>query len=35
MAVVASAEAGLNAIEKGATILQLRAPNLTAREVER
>ena len=35
MAVVASAEAGLKAIEKGATILQLRAPDLTARELER
>ena len=35
MAVVASAEAGLNAIKKGATILQLRAPDLTARELER
>ncbi len=35
MAVVASAEAGLNAIAKGATIVQLRAPDLTARELER
>src|SRR2546428_7220143 len=35
MGVVASAGAGLNAIQRGATILQLRAPNLTAREVER
>lgn len=35
MAVVASAEAGLNAIKKGATIVQLRAPNLTARDLER
>ena len=35
MAVVASAEAGLEAIKKGATIVQLRAPDLTAREVER
>ncbi|HEV2216237.1 MAG TPA: thiamine phosphate synthase [Candidatus Dormibacteraeota bacterium] len=34
MAVVATAEAGLVAIEKGATILQLRAPHLTARELE-
>src|SRR5437867_3855520 len=33
MGVVASAGAGLNAIQRGATILQLRAPNLTAREV--
>jgi thiamine-phosphate pyrophosphorylase len=35
MAVVASAEAGLHAITKGATIVQLRAPDLTARELER
>jgi len=35
MAVVASAEAGLNAIQKGATLLQLRAPGLSARELER
>jgi len=35
MAVVASAEAGLSAIEKGATIVQLRAPGATARELER
>lgn len=35
MAVVASAEAGLNAIKRGATIVQLRAPDLTARELER
>jgi thiamine-phosphate pyrophosphorylase len=35
MAVVASAEAGLNAIKKGATIVQLRAPDLTTRELER
>src|SRR5690242_18054632 len=34
MAVVASAEAGLNAIKKGATIVQLRAPDLTARDME-
>ena len=35
MAVVSSAEAGFNAIQKGATIVQLRGPNLTARELER
>jgi len=35
MAVVASAEAGLYAIRKGATIVQLRAPDLNARELER
>jgi thiamine-phosphate pyrophosphorylase len=35
MAVVASAEAGLHAITKGATIIQLRAPDLSARELER
>jgi thiamine-phosphate diphosphorylase len=35
MAVVASAEAGLDAIKKGATIVQLRAPAMTARELER
>ena len=35
MAVVASAEAGLHAISKGATIVQLRAPQATARELER
>jgi len=35
MAVVASAEAGLHAITKGATIVQLRAPDLSARELER
>jgi len=35
MAVVAGAEAGLNAIKKGATIVQLRAPDLTTRELER
>ncbi len=34
MAVVASAEAGLKAIRRGATIVQLRAPDLTARELE-
>lgn len=34
MAVVASAEAGLKAIKRGATIVQLRAPDLTARELE-
>ncbi|HET7466303.1 MAG TPA: thiamine phosphate synthase [Candidatus Dormibacteraeota bacterium] len=35
MAVVATAEAGLSAISKGATIVQLRAPHATARELER
>jgi thiamine-phosphate pyrophosphorylase len=35
MAVVASAAAGLNAIKKGATMIQLRSPHLTARELER
>lgn len=35
MAVVESAEAGLRAAERGATIVQLRAPGLTTREVER
>ena len=35
MAVVPSAEAGLSAIKKGATVIQLRAPDLTARELER
>ena len=35
MAVVANAEEGLAAIKKGATIVQLRAPDLTARELER
>jgi len=35
MAVVVSAEAGLHAIAKGATMVQLRAPDLTARELER
>lgn len=35
MAVVASAAAGLNAIKKGATMVQLRSPHLTARELER
>ena len=34
MAVVASAKAGLNAITKGATMVQLRAPDLTARQLE-
>ena len=32
---VASAKQGLAAIEKGATIVQLRAPHLSARELER
>ena len=35
MAVVSSASAGLSAIDKGATIVQLRAPHLSARELER
>ena len=35
MAIVDSAGAGLHAIELGATILQLRALDLTARELER
>lgn len=35
MAVVADATAGLKAIEKGATIVQLRAPLMTARQLER
>ena len=35
MAVVSTAEAGLKAIPKGATIIQLRAPVMTARELER
>ena len=35
MAIVGSARAGLHAIELGATILQLRALDLTARELER
>lgn len=35
MAVVSSAEAGLSAIQKGATVLQLRAPGLTTRDLER
>ena len=35
MAVVSSAAAGLRAEERGATILQLRAPLLTTRELER
>jgi thiamine-phosphate pyrophosphorylase len=34
MAVVADARAGMLAIERGATIVQLRAPDLTARELE-
>jgi thiamine-phosphate pyrophosphorylase len=34
MAVVDRAEGGLHAIQLGATILQLRAPGLTARELE-
>jgi len=34
MAVVPSAAAGLHAIEKGATIIQLRAPAAPARELE-
>lgn len=35
MAVVESAEAGLRAASRGATIVQLRAPDLTARDIER
>ena len=35
MAVVESAEAGLRAAARGATIIQLRAPRLTTREIER
>ena len=35
MAVVTSAAAGLRAEERGATVLQLRAPLLTTRELER
>ncbi len=35
MAIVESAEAGLRAAAAGATIIQLRAPRLTAREIER
>jgi thiamine-phosphate diphosphorylase len=35
MAVVESAEAGLAAASRGATIVQLRAPNATARDLER
>jgi len=35
MAVVESAEAGLSAIKKGATMIQLRAPHLTAHELQR
>ena len=34
MAVVDSAEAGLRAVARGATMIQLRAPNLTARQIE-
>ena len=34
MAVVSAAEAGLRAVERGATLVQLRAPRLTTREVE-
>ena len=34
MAVVDSAEAGLRAVARGATMIQLRAPNGTARQVE-
>jgi thiamine-phosphate diphosphorylase len=34
MAVVASAQAGLRAARAGATLLQLRAPALTTREIE-
>jgi thiamine-phosphate pyrophosphorylase len=34
MAVVSSADAGLRAVERGASILQLRAPGLTGRELE-
>ena len=34
MAVVTSAEAGIRAIDRGATVLQLRAPELSARELE-
>lgn len=35
MAVVDSAEAGLRAVARGATMIQLRAPSLTARQVEK
>jgi len=35
MAVVESAVAGLRAAARGATMIQLRAPQLTAREIER
>jgi thiamine-phosphate diphosphorylase len=35
MAVVESAEAGLRAAARGATVIQLRAPGLSAREIER
>lgn len=34
MAIVANARAGLDAIERGATIVQLRAPGLSARDLE-
>lgn len=34
MAIVTSTDGGLRAVELGATILQLRAPHLTARELE-
>jgi len=34
MAVVDSAEAGLRAVTRGATMIQLRAPSLSARQVE-
>ena len=34
MAVVDSAEAGLRAVARRATMIQLRAPNLTARQIE-
>ena len=35
MAIVDSAEAGVRAASQGATVVQLRAPNLTARDLER
>jgi thiamine-phosphate pyrophosphorylase len=35
MAVVGRAEAGMRAIGRGATVLQLRAPDLTTRDLER
>ncbi len=34
MAVVSSAAAGLRAVERGATVVQIRAPRLTARRLE-